>query len=102
MIFVPDKRHDLVIEMSTDIKWIRCKLDRLCDHGDAVDARVGCLALWQSEMIGVEIPERLDTHDIRIRATENTDWMMRGIAGLLMLILTLVGIGRYVDLRVMM
>lgn len=102
MFFVPGERHDLVIEMSTDIKWIRGKLDKLCDHGDAVDARVGCLELWQSEMIGVDIPNRLDTHDVRIKATENTDWMMRGIAGLLVLILTLVGVGRYVDLRMVM
>jgi len=91
--------HDLQIEMSTNVKWICNKLDELCDRGDSVDVRVGGLELWQAEMIGLEIPKRLDTHNERLKATENTDWMMRGIGALLVLILSLVGIGRYFDLR---
>jgi len=90
--------HDLQIEMSTDIKWIRNKLDDICDRSDVVDGRVSGIELWQAEMIGYDIPMRMDKYDARIVAGERADWMTRGVVALLVLILTLVGIGRYVDL----
>ena len=90
--------HDLQIEMSTDIKWIRNKLDDICDRSDVVDGRVGGLELWQAEMIVYDIPARMDKYDARIVTGERADWMTRGVVALLVLILTLVGIGRYVDL----
>ena len=89
--------HDLQIEMATDIKWIRKKLENQCERSETIELRVGCIELWQAEMVGYEIPARLDSHDKRIKCTENTGWMAKGIATLLVMILTLVSAGRWVD-----
>ena len=92
-----DVDHDLQIEMATDIKWIRRKLEDQCERSETLELRVGGIELWQAEMIGYEIPLRLDSHNKRIKATENTSWMARGVVALLVLILTLVSAGRWID-----
>jgi len=86
-----------IVEIATNVRWIRDKLGDLCDREDATELRVGGLELWRAEMIGLEISERLKDHDERITSGTNKDWMTKGVVALLVIILTGVGIGRWID-----
>lgn len=89
--------HDIVVEMSTDIKWIRTKLTDQCDRFENIERRTSGLELWQAEMIGLEIPTRMEDHDKRITVGAQKDWMTKGIVFLLVMILGLVSAGRWID-----
>jgi len=44
--------HDVLIELSTDVKWIKKKMNTLCEINQTQTKRIERLENWQNKIMG--------------------------------------------------